>query len=89
MSKTIWKSEFPVQDRFELRMPAKAEILDVQAQRNIPCIWYTCDPDNDNENRKFLLVGTGHPMTHEKVSYIGSFQLFDGDLVFHLFERLS
>lgn len=98
MSKTIWK--FPVAPKQKsISMPKGAEVLSVQEQHGMPCIWALVDPSNKTEERHFEIFGTGHdiPMNGERKSYqnpvkrkyIGTFQLQGGSLVFHLFERLN
>jgi hypothetical protein len=70
-------------------MPEGAEILHVDAQRNIPCIWAKVDTDRPAQIRKFRLVGTGHPLDREVAASMfhhGSFFMEDGIFVFHLFE---
>jgi hypothetical protein len=83
--KTIWKYEFTISDRIIIEMPKEAEILSVQMQHNKPCLWVLVDPNIEKEKRYFELSGTGHPvdMNIERW-FIGTFQMADGDLVFHL-----
>lgn len=70
-------------------MPADAQILTVQVQHGVPCLWALVTPDNEPSTRVIEIFGTGHPvnenMSIERV-YIGTFQLRDGALVFHAFE---
>lgn len=86
MHRTIFK--YPVSQLFDIDIPKDAEILVVQAQRGKPEMWVLLDSDASTIKRKFIMIGTGHPMkdTYNKESYIGTFQMFGGDLVFHLFE---
>ena len=90
--KTIWK--FPLQsiDRQSVQMPQGAEILTVQTQRGQPCLWAIVDDVAPMERRVLEIFGTGHEI-HEEMEterkYIGTFQLMSGDLVFHVFERIS
>lgn len=72
-------------------MPKGAEILTVQTQNGIPCIWALVDIEAEKEPRVFDIFGTGHPVTFDmgvERKYINTFQLKGGALVFHLFERL-
>lgn len=85
--KTIWK--FPVEmGRFELSLPVGAEVLSVQAQQGPPQMWVLLDPDigRDTMRRAFEVFGTGHPIPPSAHTFIGTFQLASGSLVFHLFE---
>ena len=87
---TIWKFpfKFPL-GRFEIEMPKDAEILSVQVQRDVPCIWAKVIPENEKNTRRFRIIGTGHPFREDKkLSYIGTFQQIDDFFVWHLFEEL-
>jgi hypothetical protein len=89
MSKVIWKYPLEVRDSNVIEMPYDAKILCVQTQNNIPCIWAIVNKDAYLENRFFRIVGTGQPFQKEFLvyrNYIGTFQLDNGSLVFHLFE---
>lgn len=90
-NKEVWK--FPLtpslQDHIKIRMPKGAEILTFQVQNHIPCIWALVYPDAPLVERRFWFVGTGHPLKEvSKTTYIGTIQLEDGALIFHLFEEL-
>ena len=87
MAKTIWKYPILVQDYFEIAMPIGAQILTVQMQNGVPCIWVVVKSGIDvaSENRRFTVHGTGHPVG-ENEKYIGTFQMANGALVFHTFE---
>ena len=89
--RTIWKFELETIDRQTVDLPKCAEILTVQTQRERPCLWAMVNPGADKEPRKFEIYGTGHIVPYDLVEdrkYIGTFQLQEGDLVFHLFECL-
>jgi hypothetical protein len=86
--KSIWKYELPVEDIVKVEMQADAEILCVQSQQGTPCIWAVVDPKTTKCTRTFRIIGTGHPVSDDlsKMKYIGTFQMRDGFLIFHLFE---
>lgn len=88
--KIIYKYQLEVIDDLTISLPIGAEILTVQSQRDIPCIWALVDNDAIKENRKFKIIGTGNPIEDLSINnkYIGTFQLYEGSLVFHLFEIL-
>lgn len=91
MTKTIWKFEIQPQQT-SVEMPKGAEILTIQMQYGNPCIWALVDPLNDKEIRSIEVFGTGHSIYYDmgiERKYIGTFQLADGALVFHLFERIN
>lgn len=71
-------------------MPANADILTVQVQRDNPVLYAMVDPSALTEPRRFVILGTGHVHKADevgKLAYISTFQLFGGDLVFHVFEE--
>jgi hypothetical protein len=78
-------------DEIVLHMPKGAEILTVQTQKETACVLALVNPENETETRLFRLAGTGHPIHYDMgvdYKYINTFQLFAGNLVFHLFERI-
>ena len=85
----IYKYPIIIHDHISIEMPQGAKVLTVQMQRGIPCIWATVDPDNEPATKYFRLAGTGHPITErtsQLLKYIGSFQMEEETLIFHLFE---
>jgi hypothetical protein len=87
----IWKFPLKVTDVQDIRMPQGANILCVQAQFDSPCIWALCDENAPTKNRTIYIYGTGHEVLEKHVhdcseTYIGTFQLFGGTAVFHVFE---
>jgi hypothetical protein len=90
--RTIYKYSFEVKDIQRVYLPLEAEILTVQSQQGNPYMWALVDPENKLVERVFEVFGTGHPIQEDMGTdrkYIGTFQLQDGFLVFHLFERLN
>ena len=91
MNKTIWKFELGVTDKQIVTLPIGAEILSVQTQNETPCLWALVNPKSETEERVFEMFGTGHPVYCDMGidrKFIGTFQMRNGRLVFHLFERL-
>lgn len=43
------------------------------------------DPQARARPVRFRLAGTGHPIAEADLRYVGTFQLADGALVFHVF----
>ena len=89
---SVWKYPVAARDNFEIEMPKGAKILYVATQAESAWMWALCDTEETVvEVRRFRLAGTGHPLRYgfvgQQPTYIGSFQLLDGALVFHLFER--
>jgi hypothetical protein len=89
MKKTIWKYEL-TPGKLSIEMPKDAEILSVQMQNDIPCVWALVNPENKVKEKVIEIFGTGHEMHCDGISrkFIGTFQMHGGLLVFHLFERL-
>jgi hypothetical protein len=90
----IWKFRIPLQDAIQIEMPKGAKVLAVQTQHqdardvyNGPYLWAMVNPEAAQEIRQFRLVRTGHPIEEKNLIYIGTFQLQDGEVVFHLFEK--
>jgi len=86
--KTIWKYPMPIVDYYAFDMPEDAEVLTVQVQHGVPCIWATVDPNKPKLPRGFFVRGTGHELgLAESAKYVGTFQIELGGLVFHLFDE--
>lgn len=75
-------------DNQEIEMPEGAEILTVQMQKTDLCLWAIVDPEAKKVKRKFNVFGTGHEIDI-KGTYIGTFQMHGGDLIFHVFEIIG
>ncbi len=85
---TIWKYPIHATDEQVVTMPDGARILTVQAQAEKPCLWAMVDPAARRvEARKIYTYGTGHPIEKdpETLNYIGTYQLVESGLVFHVF----
>lgn len=91
---TIYKYSIPIEDEFTLDLPDGARILCVQTQHDAPQLWAVVDPEAQRITRRFAIRGTGHPVDEALAdigmssTYRGTFQLRNGSLVFHLFERV-
>ncbi len=63
--------------------------ISIPKKETIGKIWALCDGDADleYEERTFFLAETGKFFEHnENTKYIGTYQVFDGAIVLHLFE---
>ena len=91
--KRVFKYAFAIiTDDFVIPMPEGAQILMVQMQGENPCIWSLVDATKPESIRKFRVAGTGHQISMDENSeyiYINTFQMLEGALVFHLFERIE
>ncbi len=82
----IYKYEIKLDDDQTISLPTGAKILTVQIQGRIPYIWAMFDENLGGlEPRKISVIGTGNPMP-EVGRYIGTFQMLEGMLVWHVFE---
>lgn len=50
-------------------------------------MWALVDCDAEAELRTFCVFGTGHPVPDSELDYIGTAQVHNGQLVFHVFEK--
>ena len=68
-------------------MPASAEILSLQIQDGIPCIWAKVNSEEIPSDCDFRWFGTGQPLPDNvsDMEYVGIIQ-YSG-LVFHLFKK--
>ena len=69
-------------------MPHGAQLLhaDVQATEGHAQIWALVDPDAKTEKRYFRLVGTGQDIEECPIGHVGTFKMFEGVLMYHIFE---
>lgn len=67
-----------------IEMPAGAQVLTLQMQGGIPCLWALIDESMPKQERHFKVVGTGWLLDDDPGMYIGTFQ--DGSFVWHVFE---
>ena len=91
--KTIWKFTLSVQDKQEIEMPKDAIILTAQIQKDELQLWAAVDTDISipTEIRYIGICGTGNPIPNPNNmnKYISTFQLYNGALIFHVFELIK
>lgn len=85
----IFKYELDVTDRQAIQMPTGAQILCVQIQGNVPCLWAKVNDEMAPVPREISIYGTGHALRSYPGDYIGTFQMAQGALVFHAYDRGS
>lgn len=96
MPKTIWKFDMPPSPMpplgigdFSVSMPVGAKIVYLAKQNGLPQLWALVNPEEvDREERHFFIAGTGKAMPHW-MTYIDSWQMQDGQLIWHLFENTN
>lgn len=84
---TIWKFPLKVADYQQIEMPEGAEVLAVQVQHNIPCLWARVTSTNPLVEKGIFIVGTGNRVNEDCGRHLGTFQIANGSLVFHVFEE--
>lgn len=83
----IYKYPLAVIDFQEIKLPAGAQILSLQVQREIPCIWALVDPKAELRTHHISTYGTGYGTEAYSGKYIGTYQLKRGEFVFHVFDK--
>lgn len=75
-------------ERTQHNLPLDAKFLSVQVQHDKPQMWFLFDEKETlMEQRNFRIVPTGERFhVSGEAEYLGTFQLYNGGLVFHLFE---
>lgn len=90
MALVVWKAtlQWPA-DSQQVAFPEGSQLLTVQMQGRSLCIWALVNPDMPPVKYDIRTCGTGHQVDPDVGSYLGTFQLHDGNLVFHAFGRLA
>lgn len=84
----VWKFDIrQLNDAVAMMVPKGATILTAQNQRGVLCVWALCDPEAPMVPHHIRIVGTGHRIDPANArKFIGTVQMLDGDLVWHLFD---
>lgn len=82
---TIWKFDLKDLRVQIIGMPVGAKLLTVAMQHETPRLWALVNDTGDIVNRRILTYGTGHAGATAG-DYIGTYQLLEGALVFHVFD---
>lgn len=84
---TIWKFPLEMVDIQVVQMPHNSEILCAQMQNDKVCVWARVDNAETQPSHKvmFYVHGTGHAATSPTSKYLGTVQMHDGALVYHVF----
>lgn len=92
--RTIWKYDLPSSPtEFTLELPHRSQILDVQQQAGVLCMWvFIPNTEHLKEKRRFRIFGTGQ-LIHEnenRLIHVKTYQTSGGliqpHFVWHLFE---
>jgi len=88
----VWKYNVPVDDQVhEIEMPVLAEIVHVgRAMSGFDALsfWAEVDPEQTREVRRFMVYGTGHPISRG-ARHHGTVVFLNLPLVWHLYEVFS
>lgn len=91
---TIWKYELDIGEVLPVEMPRGAKVRYVGMQGDQLCVWAQVDSDQPLVKRVFAVHGTGHtirPTARENgtelPTYLGTFMMYGGELVFHVFDH--
>jgi len=87
MSKSIFKYEITINNYQVVMMPKNADILCTGVQYGKMCLWALVDPKAEKESRRIILKGTGHSIDGKNMKYIGTNQMMQGLLIWHIFEE--
>lgn len=82
--------KYPIQDApvQTIALPGGAEILCVQVRHNRPFIWALVNPQAALCKRRIFVFATGEPLDDSRPGkYIGTYQLYAGKVIFHLYEE--
>jgi len=89
-ARVIYRYRLAITDFPEVVMPAGAKVLSVGPPRDgqdFPLdLWALVDPAAPLAPRPFRVVGTGNPMPPDCGRFVGTVPVYDGRLIFHVFE---
>lgn len=82
--KCIYKYPLELTDRQEIEMPSGAQMLSVQFQGGLLCLWALVHKDRSKATVVVRIFGTRNPAEDaDSVEYVGTVQL--NGLVWHVF----
>ena len=86
--RTVHKFPIPGPGRFCISMPVGAVVLCCKLQRQKPHVWAEVEDTAPLIEHTFFCAGTGHllPPRQALTRYVGTVLMYDGDLVWHLYE---
>jgi hypothetical protein len=88
MARSIWKFPLELLDKQVINMPKNSDILAVQVQNGVICLWAMVDPFVEKVPKAFHIVCTGRRVGQDieggYASYLGTVQM--DQFVWHIFE---
>jgi len=90
MTHVIYKYPLETKRVQTIEVPQGGEVLTLQVQDNNPTLWIRHEKGAPTKKQTFMLIGTGHEFIPDSedgstLDYVGTCQLNNGALVFHLF----
>lgn len=88
----IFKYPLPVQEKFTLDLPARAQIIRVDDVSGLFWLWAIVDPEAPTESRYIECYKTGQPIETplHNLFYLGSCKLFImQELCLYMFENIA
>lgn len=92
--RTIYKYPLETTNLQSIKIPKLADeddfmkqFLCIDTQNGYPCLWCLVDTSEQEREVLFRVVGTGNPMPEilDKSDYLGTYQLFNGAFIGHVF----
>ena len=80
----IYKYQLDITDRQNVKLPIDAEILSIQDQGGVVCMWAKIDPNKIAIDRTIIIYGTGIPCEDIEGTFISTLQV--GAMVWHFFQ---
>jgi len=89
--KTIHKISLLIEDVRTYDLPEGAVILSVAEQHKQLMMWYMFDHQSASRvtPRQIRIYGTGHQIDQENLVFIGTALMFNGSIVYHVFEKVG
>jgi hypothetical protein len=92
--RTIYKYRIEVTDNQVISVPTlsgllnfKNQFLKIESIMDVPYLWCLVDTENNPRDINLKIIGTGNPVPRylRKEDYLGSFQIYDGAFIGHIF----
>lgn len=83
---TIYKYPLVVEDTQWLDIHRGAKLLSVDVQDGKLYLWAQVDTTQPQDSVLIVIHGTGHPMRKDNMQFIGTFMLYGGSFVGHVFK---
>ncbi len=86
MEKRIFQYTLETKYEQTIILPKGADILTIQTQFNNPQLWALVDQNETEKEKRYIeIYENGEGICYDR-KYLGTYQLDDGNFVFHVFE---